>query len=179
MTTGKQQWGDSIWINLVPGNGLTYTFAKTSQCAHQTFFLEHIECVYDFKQKYFWWKCDSCYKTLVVSQNLFTKWHASDFYKINFSSISEYQLFTDSLYRAVCFETFRCWERLVQPRNPVKKNSLNSIWSQAVFTLNNGEPLVIYNRFDEVTKTLSSGPVVPKLKTVAAAVAGCWCSKDS
>ncbi|GJY20122.1 hypothetical protein Tco_0392688, partial [Tanacetum coccineum] len=29
----------------------------------------------------------------------------------------------------------------------------------AVFILNNGEPLVIYNRFDEVTKTLSSVPV--------------------
>ena len=109
VTTGKQQWEDSIWIDLVPGNGLTDTFAKTSHCAHPTFFsfLEHIESVYDFKQKYFWWKCDSCYKTLVVSQNLFTKWHASDLYKINFSSISEYKLFTDSLCRAVCFETFR------------------------------------------------------------------------
>ena len=55
------------WIKLFPGYGLTDTFAKTFQCAHKLIF-EHIDCVQSFKQKYFWWKCDSKYKTLVVSQ---------------------------------------------------------------------------------------------------------------
>ena len=42
--------------------------------------------------------------------------HASDFYKSISHQIREYQ-FTDSLYRAVCFETFR-YENMLSMKIP-------------------------------------------------------------
>ena len=89
--------------------GLTNTFAKTVRCAHNSFlsFRAHWTCKNISKQKYFWWKIWFMLQNARrVSKTWFIRWHASDFNKSFLSSISECQ-FTDSLYRAVCFETFR------------------------------------------------------------------------
>lgn len=56
------------WINLVLGNGLTDAFVKPFNVL-TNFLSKHIDWVFFLKKKYFWWKCDSNYKTLVVSKN--------------------------------------------------------------------------------------------------------------
>ena len=65
----------------------------------------HWTCRIFLKQKYFWWKHDYCSKILGVSPKRDLLWDTRANFNHSFSSISEY-LFTDSLYRAVCFETF-------------------------------------------------------------------------
>lgn len=106
VTTGKQQWGDShLESNLFQEMDWRMLLYKTIQCAHQLIF-EHIGCVWIFQNKSIYdgnviqtTKLSSCHK------NVYSRTHEWFLKSISHQSVNF--IFTDSLYRAVCFETFR------------------------------------------------------------------------